>query len=106
LKSISTSDLRSQLTSILEDLADGPISITKHGNVVAVISAPSNPERTLERTPVTIDPFEPFGHLTAPPERETDAFTEMSNETWLSYEDGLDDHFEEFLKTIKPDYQC
>jgi prevent-host-death family protein len=110
LKSISTSDLRSQLTSILENLTDGgPICITKHGKTVAVIlaaTADDGPERTLEEATVTINPFESFEHFSAPPERETDTFTEMSNETWLSYEDGLDEHFEEFLKTIKPDYQC
>ena len=40
MKTISATNLRVQLRDLLADLDSGPVSITKHGKVVAVLSAP------------------------------------------------------------------
>ena len=51
MKTISATNLRVQLRDLLADLDTGPVSITKHGKVVAVLSAPVGAPAEVEPAP-------------------------------------------------------
>ena len=51
MKTISATNLRVQLRDLLTDLDTGPVSITKHGKVVAVLSAPVVAPAEVETAP-------------------------------------------------------
>ena len=53
MKTISATNLRVQLRDLLADLDTGPVTITKHGKVVAVLSAPVEPVEAIEAAPTT-----------------------------------------------------
>ena len=40
MKTVTLGNVRANLTSIIADLANGPIALTKHGKTIAVLSAP------------------------------------------------------------------
>ena len=66
MKTISATNLRVQLRDLLADLDTGPVSITKHGKVVAVLSAPDEPVEAIEATP----PTEYIPKALAPPQKK------------------------------------
>jgi antitoxin (DNA-binding transcriptional repressor) of toxin-antitoxin stability system len=68
MKTISATNLRVQLRDLLADLDSGPVSITKHGKVVAVLSAPGEPVEAVEATPTTEDTSEAPDASQSPPE--------------------------------------
>tara|TARA_B100001123_G_C14998687_1_gene902616 strand:- start:457 stop:858 length:402 start_codon:yes stop_codon:yes gene_type:complete len=68
MKTISATNLRVQLRDLLADLDSGPVSITKHGKVVAVLSAPGEPVEAVEATPTTEDTPESPDASQSPPE--------------------------------------
>ena len=58
MKTISATNLRVQLRDLLADLDTGPVMITKHGMVVAVLTAPVVAVEAVEVTPTTEDTSE------------------------------------------------
>tara|TARA_R110002124_G_scaffold25129_10_gene91127 strand:- start:1479 stop:1814 length:336 start_codon:yes stop_codon:yes gene_type:complete len=89
MKTISATNLRVQLRDLLADLDTGPVSITKHGKVVAVLSAPDEPVEAIEATP----PTEYIPKALAPPQRE------------LEDEDPLDD-FDRRVEDLDADFEA
>ena len=96
MKTISATNLRVQLRDLLADLDTGPVSITKHGKVVAVLSAPDEPVKAVEAAP-------PTGYIPkalAPPQRELED-EDLLGDFDRTFED-LDADFEAYLSKNMP----
>ena len=101
MKTISATNLRVQLRDLLTDLDTGPVSITKHGKVVAVLSAPSEPVEAVEVTSPTEDTAETPDAPQAASEVEEDNFSEEEEDPG-EWDEGLDDSFEAYLSQHMP----
>ena len=70
MKTISATNLRVQLRDLLAGLDTGPVTITKHGKVVAVLTAPVVAVEAVEVTPTTEDTSEAPDASQSEPEPE------------------------------------
>ena len=98
MKTISATNLRVQLRDLLADLDTGPVMITKHGKVVAVLSAPGEPVEAVEAAPTTEDTPEPPDASQSPPEPADEA-ARWGTEEIDDPLDGLDAEFEAYLSS-------
>lgn len=101
MKTISATNLRVQLRDLLADLDSGPVSITKHGKVVAVLSAPGEPVEAVEATPTTEDTTEPPDASQSPPEPADEAARWGTEEA----ADPLDE-FEQRIEDIDAEFEA
>jgi prevent-host-death family protein len=58
LKTITASKFRSQFTELLRDLSTGPVEVTKHGKVIAILTSPDSPVEALEEVETAMDTSE------------------------------------------------
>ena len=91
MKTISATNLRVQLRDLLADLDTGPVMITKHGKVVAVLTAPVVAVEAVEVTPTTEDTSE------APDASQSELEDEAA--------DPLDE-FEQRIEEIDADFEA
>ena len=127
MKTISATNLRVQLRDLLADLDSGPVSITKHGKVVAVLSAPvvapaevetasegedtpeapdasqSEPEPTLGSIPVSAETLmDIYDSGREDKEEAVDPASRWGTEEIDDPLDGLDAEFEAYLSENMP----
>jgi prevent-host-death family protein len=130
LKTITASNFRARFTDLLRDLATGPVEITKHGKVIAVLSSPDSPVEALEEVETATDSAKAPEPVTSPSEaeetlRDIAAWTQENNvvvkdaetqarinsfdeneeeeeegEDWSIYDDKA---FEDYLSGQEPD---
>ena len=114
MKTISATNLRVQLRDLLADLDTGPVTITKHGKVVAVLSAPVVVVEAVEVTPTTEDTSEAPDASQSPPEPTLGSIP-VSAETLMdiydsSREDEEEtdelDEFEQRIEEIDADFEA
>ena len=114
MKTISATNLRVQLRDLLADLDTGPVTITKHGKVVAVLSAPVVAVEAVEVTSTTEDTSEAPDASQSPPE-PTMGSIPVSAETLMdiydsSREDEEEtdelDEFEQRIEDIDADFEA
>tara|TARA_R110000744_G_scaffold36139_4_gene83601 strand:+ start:1933 stop:2316 length:384 start_codon:yes stop_codon:yes gene_type:complete len=114
MKTISATNLRVQLRDLLADLDAGPVTITKHGKVVAVLSAPVEPVEAIEATPTTEYIPKALAPPQSPPEPtlgitpvSDDLFEEIYNSSLKDEEetDELDD-FEQRVEDLDADFEA
>ena len=116
---ITASKVRQQFTQLLSQLSDGPIEVTKHGKVVAILAlpdvltsapetTPASPERPLEAAapvPSSYEAPEPTESLEETSEPSEDAFFESDEETdddgWVTWTDDDEADFERYLRSVK-----
>ena len=117
MKTISATNLRVQLRDLLADLDTGPVTITKHGKVVAVLSAPDEPVEAIEVTSTTEDTAEaPDASQSAPePTAPTmgsipvsvDVLEEIYNSSREDEEETDElDGFEQRIEEIDADFEA
>jgi len=101
MKTITAGQVRAQLTSLLAELSDGPIAITKHGKTIAILCAPDALEKApsapaeAATAPVEAAPAAaPAEPTEAPPEAATASADDDSEEDIWSEPDTTDDTFE------------
>ncbi|MDP6928938.1 MAG: type II toxin-antitoxin system Phd/YefM family antitoxin [Planctomycetota bacterium] len=101
MKTISATNLRVQLRDLLADLDTGPVMITKHGKVVAVLSAPDEPVEAVEAAPTTEDTSEAPDASQSPPEPVDEAAR-------CATEEAVDplDEFEQRIEEIDADFEA
>ena len=105
MKTISATNLRVQLRDLLADLDSGPVSITKHGKVVAVLSAPVVAPAEVETASEGEDAPEPPDASQSEPEptldkeEATDPASRWGTEEIDDPLDGLDAEFEAYLSS-------
>ncbi len=102
MQTISTTDLRTDLTGLLQNL-DEPLAITKHGKTVAWLVGPSyDPLEASEEptpsadTPVATEP------LTTRAEPSTDDFEDDEEES-DEWDLGMEADFERYLSAMTPE---
>jgi len=114
MKTISATNLRVQLRDLLADLDTGPVMITKHGKVVAVLTAPVVVVEASEVTSTTEDTSEAPDASQSPPE-PTMGSIPVSAETLMdiydsSREDEEEtdelDEFEQRIEEIDADFEA
>ena len=98
MKTISATHLRVQLRDLLADLDSGPVTITKHGKAVAVLSAPVE---AVEVTSTTEDTSEAPDATQSAPEPADEASRWATEEA----EDPLDE-FEQRIEEIDADFEA
>ena len=101
MKTISATNLRVQLRDLLADLDTGPVMITKHGKVVAVLTAPVVVVEASEVTSTTEDTSEAPDASQSPPEPVDEAARCATEEA----EDPLDE-FEQRIEEIDADFEA
>ena len=114
MKTISATNLRVQLRDLLADLDTGPVTITKHGKVVAVLSAPVEPVEAIEATPTTEDTSEAPDASQSPPEPtlgsipvSVDVLEEIYNSSREDEEETDElDEFEQRIEDIDADFEA
>ena len=114
MKTISATNLRVQLRDLLADLDTGPVTITKHGKVVAVLSAPVEPVEAIEATPTTEDTAEAPDASQSPPGAtmgsipvSADVLEEIYNSSREDEEETDElDEFEQRIEDIDADFEA
>ena len=131
MKTIAASKFRAQFTELLRDLSTGPVEVTKHGKVIAILTSPDSPVEAIEEPETATDSSEATEPVTSPSEAEEtlrdiavwtqennvlikDAETqarinafdedegdEFESEEWSEDEEAA---FEAFLSSRDPDY--
>jgi len=101
MKTISATNLRVHLRDLLADLDTGPVTITKHGKVVAVLTAPVVVVEAVEVTSTTEDTSEAPDASQSPPEPVDEAAQCATEEA----EDPLDE-FEQRIEEIDADFEA
>ena len=98
LKTITASKFRAQFSDLLQDLDSGPVEVTKHGTVVAVLSSPHSPVEVEADQSMTIDPYEQPEPPTSPSEplETMSVEDEEESEEWSEDEERL---FEAYLSS-------
>ena len=102
MQTISTTDLRAELTSLLQNL-DEPLAITKHGKIVAWLISPShNPVAAPTQASPTIDPFECVASpsITSGLVTNESALDEDEGDDW---DLGMEADFERYLSGMVPE---
>ena len=114
MKTISATNLRVQLRDLLADLDTGSVTITKHGKVVAVLSAPVEPVEAIEATPTTEDTTEAPDAPQSPPEPtlgsipvSVDVLEEIYNSSREDEEETDElDEFEQRVEDLDADFEA
>ena len=82
MKTIAASKFRAQFTELLRDLSTGPVEVTKHGKVIAILTSPDSPVEAIEEPSTATDAFETTQPVTSPSEPLED----MSEEEEAAFE--------------------
>ncbi len=90
MKTVTLGNVRANLTSIIADLANGPIALTKHGKTIAVLSAPEpmvENEEEEEEGAMQDDAFAvAFAEAIATSEAESDEWDDdLVDEAWDAF---------------------
>ena len=101
MKTISATHLRYLLRELLADPEILPVTITKHGKAVAVLSAPVEPVEAVEVTSTTEDTSEAPDASQSPPEPVDEAARCATEEA----ADPLDE-FEQRIEEIDADFEA
>ena len=103
MKTIAASKFRAQFTELLRDLSTGPVEVTKHGKVVAILTSPDSPVEAIEEPETATDASETPEPITVAPEplEDTSEEDEFESEEWSEDEEMA---FEAFLSSREPDY--
>ena len=103
MKTITASKFRAQFTELLHDLSTGPVEVTKHGRVVAILTSPDSPVEAIEEPETATDSSEATEPVTSPSEPLEDMSEEdeFESEEWSEDEEAA---FEAFLSSRDPDY--
>jgi antitoxin (DNA-binding transcriptional repressor) of toxin-antitoxin stability system len=99
MKTISATNLRVQLRDLLADLHTGPVAITKHSRVVAILSAPVAAVEASEAPCPTPNPSEAENASESLSEPVEGEIVEVEDES----DDSLDDLDAEFEAYISQD---
>jgi len=102
LKTIAASKFRAQFTELLRDLSTGPVEVTKHGKVIAILTSPDSPVEAIEEPSTATDAFETTQPVTSPSEPLEDMSEEdeFESEEWSEEEEAA---FEAFLSSRERD---
>ncbi len=130
MKTITASEIRVQFSSLLQDLESGPVQVTKHGKVVAILTGPQSAVTAQVEPETTMDPSEVQDALRRATEaeetlRDIAAYTRENNvlikdrETQAridSFDENVEDEeegedwsihddkaFEDYLSELEPD---
>ena len=111
MKTIAASKFRAQFTELLHDLSTGPVEVTKHGKVVAILTSPDSPVEAIEAAETATDASETPEPITSPPE-PLEAVSEADEEDFLRLDEEESEEwsqdeemaFEAFLSSREPDY--
>ena len=101
MKTISATDLRVKFTDILKDLDSGPVHITKHGKVIAVLNTPSSVSDASDEGDPNVDPYgtyEPSASELSAPVDDYEEDEEEGDDWDLS----MDSDFERYLSSKMP----
>ena len=105
MQTISTTDLRTDLTGLLQNL-DEPLAITKHGKTVAWLVGPSyNPLEASEEPTPSADTSGDTEPVTSPSE-PFEAMPEEDEEESDDWDLSMEADFERYLSNMTPDYQA
>ena len=84
MKTIAASKFRAQFTELLRDLSTGPVEVTKHGKVIAILTSTDSPVEAIEEPETTTDPSEATEPVTSPSEPLEDMSEEDEFQALLS----------------------
>ena len=98
MKTISATDLRVKFTDILKDLDSGPVHITKHGKVIAVLNAPNSVLDAPVGSDPIVDPYEAY----EPSESDLNAASDDYEEEDDDWDLSMDSDFERYLSRQMP----
>ena len=89
MKTIAASKFRAQFTELLRDLSTGPVEVTKHGKVIAILTSPDSPVEAIEEPETATDASETPEPVTAAPEplEDTSEEVEFDSEEWSEVEE-------------------
>ena len=96
MKTISATDLRVKFTDILKDLDSGPVHITKHGKVIAVLNAPNSVLDAPVGSDPSVDPYETYEPSESDPDAYEDDYEE-DEEEGDDWDLSMDSDFERYL---------
>ncbi len=101
MKTISATDLRVKFTDILKDLDSGPVHITKHGKVIAVLNAPNSVLDAPVGSDPSVDPYETYEPSESDPDAYEDDYEE-DEEEGDDWDLSMDSDFERYLSRQMP----
>ena len=103
MKTISASSLRAQLTDVIAALDSGPVTITKHGRPIAVLTSPHTPVEAEVGPRTATDSSGPSEPVRSPSE-PVKAVSSEEEEEGDDWGDNLDEEFESYLSEREPEY--
>ena len=103
MKTISATDLRVKFTDILKDLDSGPVHITKHGKVIAVLKAPNSVSDASDEGDPSVDPYGTYEPSASELNAPVDDYEE-DEEEGDDWGDNLVEEFESYLSEDEPEY--
>ena len=114
MKTISATNLRVHLRDLLADLDTGPVTITKHGKVVAVLTAPVVVVEATEVTSTTEDTSEAPDASQSPPEPTLGSIPVSAEVLMDIYDSSREDQeetdeldeFEQRIEDIDADFEA
>jgi prevent-host-death family protein len=98
MKTIPASKLRAQFSELVKGLETGPITITKHGKAIAILTSPTEASAGLPQPSATTGPSEAFEATTAA--REPSDFLSALD---CEFSESDDAEFESYLRGILPE---
>ena len=101
MKTISATDLRVKFTDILKDLDSGPVHITKHGKVIAVLNAPNSVLDAPVGSDPSVDPYETYEPSESDLSATVDDYEE-DEEEGDDWDLSMDSDFERYLSSKIP----
>ena len=101
MKTISATDLRVKFTDILKDLDSGPVHITKHGKVIAVLNAPNSILDASDEGSPNVDPYETYEPSESDLSATVDDYEE-DEEEGDDWDLSMDGDFERYLSRQMP----
>ena len=101
MKTISATDLRVKFTDILKDLDSGPVHITKHGKVIAVLNTPNSVLDAPVGSDPSVDPYETYEPSESDPDAYEDDYEE-DEEEGDDWDLSMDSDFERYLSRQMP----
>jgi len=101
MKTISATDLRVKFTDILKDLDSGPVHITKHGKVIAVLNAPNSILDAPVGSDPSVDPYETYEPSESDLSATVDDYEE-DEEEGDDWDLSMDSDFERYLSRQMP----
>ena len=101
MKTISATDLRVKFTDILKDLDSGPVHITKHGKVIAVLNPPNSVSDASDEGSPNVDPYKTYEPSEGDLSATVDDYEE-DEEEGDDWDLSMDSDFERYLSQHVP----